>query len=792
MNRSHCFESRTVDKLILVHVASLFALCSIAPGDEHSPQDIEFFETKVRPLLVEHCHKCHSAKAKKLQAGLQLDSRESILKGGDSGAAVVPEKPDESLLIQAVRFEANEMPPNGKLSETQIAALVKWVEIGAPWPTGSEAPHLATESSYDWDALREHWAFQPVKEHQPPAVKNVNWPRSPIDHFVLARLEKASMKPALPADKRTLLRRAYFDLIGLPPSPEEVDAFVKDQSEQAFEKVVDHLLDSPHYGERWGRHWLDVARYSDGLGGFLDNARLPQAWRYRDWVVDALNRDLPYDHFVRLQIAGDLMDGGRDAAATGFFALGPTYRSDGGDPDSTAKAKSETLDDRVDTLSRGFFALTVSCARCHDHKFDPIPTLDYYSLAGVFNNTSVHARPMATTEEVDRYNKAQQAIAAIQKNINILNTVAKKQNRKLNEDEQREHKKLASELEQLRKTAPAKYATMHALHETGNNDMNVALRGDLRKPGEIAPRRFLRILAGEDPRKFTRGSGRVELAEAIVDRENPLTARVIVNRLWQHHFGQGLVRTPSNFGTLGEPATHPKLLDWLADSLVNNVSSAKSEIRKPQTIWSLKSLHRTIMLSTTYQMSSQFNEQSFSADGDNRLLWRMNPRRLEVEAWRDALLTVTGELDRQVGGPSVDNIIASKRRTIYTVVSRNGDQFASDEFLRLFDFPSARSTSEGRSVTTVPQQYLFMMNNPFMIERAKALSSRLTREASDDASRIDRAYWLLYSRPPTEVEVKLGLQSLVAPAEIQRDSRLSKWEQYAQVLLSSNELMYVR
>ncbi len=756
-----------------------------ATAADADPQGIAFFESKIRPLLIERCYACHSAQADELQAGLYLDRAEGALKGGESGPAIVPGKPDDSLLIRAVRYEEYEMPPDDKLSDAEIAVLVKWVELGAVWPSEQPATAAVAQTDYDWDHFRqEHWSFRPVSKPVPPDVADTTWPHSDLDHFVLSRLEAAGLRPVAAAEPRILVRRIYLDLIGMPPTPDEVDQFVTAAVQDrpaAVAALVDELLESPHYGERWGRHWLDVARYSDGYGGFLDNKANNDAWRYRDWVVDAFNRDLPYDLFVKLQITGDLTGTRDDAIATGFFALGPTYISDGGDPDSQAQAKSETLDDRIDTLSRGFLALTVSCARCHDHKFDPIPQQDYYSLAGVFNNSGVREAPLASDDVVQAYNVRQAAIAELDKQVKALQDKAKKEKREPTPQEKAQIEQWNKDLAGLRETAPPKYPTAHALHDTGNADMKVAIRGNLRKPGAEAPRRFLRILAGDARTPFTDRSGRVELADSIADEKNPLTARVLVNRVWLHHFGKAIVRSPGNFGTLGEQPTHPLLLDWLAATFVESG-------------WSIKSLHRQIMTSAAYQMSSRLDEQNFAVDADNRLIWRMNPRRMDVEAWRDSLLKVTGELDLEPGGPPLDDLSKTNRRTLYAKVSRNGDVFASDTFLRLFDFPLMRATIAQRPTSIVPQQFLFMMNSPFMVARAKALAVRLEKEAHDNDERIQLAYRLLFGRDPHEDEARIGREFL---AESSADSdaatsRISRLAQYAQALLSSNEFMYVR
>ena len=795
-------------------------------------EQIEFFESNVRPLFVEHCYECHSGDSKTIKAGLRLDGPEWLSKGGDSGPVVVPGNPNESLLIESVRWESYEMPPKRKLSDSQIAALVKWVEMGAAWPSAGKQPIVTytKKDLYDWEKFRnEHWSYQPVVKPLLPNVSNQSIIQNETDHFISARLGEAGLNAVQPADSATLIRRMYFDLIGLPPTPEVMDRWIarlnptgSDKTglrQDAVAELIDHLLDSPHYGERWGRHWLDVARYSDGYGGFLDNTGLPHAWRYRDWVVEAFNRDLPFDEFVRLQIAGDVVEHAAsvqgkvnsqgavaglptepqiqagsgdsrrasnshaasvhyDAIATGFFALGPTYRSDGGDPDSVAQAKGETLDDRVDTFSRAFLGLTVSCSRCHDHKFDPIPQQDYYSLAGVFNNSNVREFPLAEQDIVRKYNDGQKAINDLDKKIKDKQNTIKKEKREATDEETQQTDAWKKDLEKLKKNAPPKYDVAHALGESGSNDMKVAIRGNLRRTGESAPRRFLRILAGNTPALFKNGSGRSQLAAAVTDPQNPLTARVFVNRVWMHHFGEALVRTPSNFGSLGETPTHPELLDWLAAEFV-------------EAGWSIKWLHRKIMLSAAYQRSSQFVEHNFKADGDNRLVWRMSPRRLDAESWRDSLLAVTGELDQTMGGPPTDKV-ERKRRTLYFKVSRNGDQFASDKFLRLFDFPLMRATVAKRPTSTVPQQYLFMMNSPFMISRAKALMQRLNQAAETTEQRIELAYRLLYGRTPTQIEAKIGEEFVDATSNSTPNPGLSRWEQYAQVLLSSNEFMYLR
>jgi hypothetical protein len=776
----------------IVLIANFFGVFSAVAVDTATPnaEQLEFFENKVRPLLADKCYRCHSAKAEekgKLKAGLFLDSRAGLLKGGDSGSALTPGDPSKSFLVEAVNYrnEDMEMPPKGKLKDEQIKILTDWVKMGAPWPRAESTSEIAQaqpKEAYDWDRFRrEHWSFKPVAKSELPLVENRSWPRSPIDYYTLSKLETKNLEPNASAEKRILIRRAYLDLTGLPPTPEQVEEFLEDAVANAFEKVVDRLLASDHYGERWARHWLDVARYSDGLGGFGDNRALPDAWRYRDWVVNALNSDMPYNEFVARQISGDVIDDHPDPVATGFFVVGPNYTSDGGDPEAKAQAQAETLSDRVDTFSRAFLGLTTACARCHDHKFDPITTQDYYAIAGIFKNTRIGEHPLAPQGVVDAYRKGQDAIKNQNNAVNqFLNDESKRLKierkdieKSMGEEAKKNVATMRAELDRLKKVAPKKYETAHILQEAGKNNMHVALRGDLRKKGELVPRRFIQILAGESPSPYTEGSGRRELAQSVTAPDNPLTARVIVNRVWQWHFGKALVRTPSNFGVLGEKPTHPQLLDWLAHDFVENG-------------WSLKRLHRQIMLSSTWQMSSRFDKEKFTVDGDNNFLWRMNPRRLEVESWRDSLLAVTGELDQRVGGKPDGEILRSKRRTLYATISRTGDRFESDAFLRLFDFPAAVSTSASRPTSTVPQQYLFMMNSPFMNERARTLGDHLNGLKEPISERIKRAYQQLYSRFPDPAEIELGKQWLGD------NPRSESWHQYAQVLLSAHELIQIQ
>ena len=741
-------------------------------ANEPTPTQLDFFENKIRPVLAQHCYNCHSTQSKKLKAELYLDNREQALIGGESGPSILPGKADSSLLYRAVLYkeESLEMPPKRKLPDAVIADFKKWIDMGAPWPKSNE-PQIVKNDGIDFEKFRnEHWSLKPIINPAPPEVVNTAWPKNSIDQFVLARLEAGKMKPAQEADRRTLIRRAYFGLVGLPPSPESVAAFVG--GDISWDHVIEELLASPQYGERWARHWMDVARYSDGLGGFLDNRGLPNAWQYRDFVVNAFNADVPFDQFVRWQIAGELTPEAplSARAGTGFFAVGPTYNGDGGDAEASAAARAETLSDRVDTFSRAFLGLTVACARCHDHKFDPVSIKDYYAIAGVFNNTSIADKPLAPDTVVKAYDDHQNKIKSFEKQIKQLNDKIKKEKREITEEEKKKRDEWAKNRDELRKSLPPKYAIAHGLRENGSNNMHVAIRGDLRKKGEEVPRRFLEVISRD--KTFNKKSGLLQLAESVVARDNPLTSRVFVNRVWQWHFGRAIVRTPSNFGIIGDKPTHPLLLDWLAKNFMDNG-------------WSIKDLHRLIMKSSTYRMSSEHIAANFDRDGDNRMIWRMNPRRVEVESWRDSLLSATAELDLKIGGAPINQILESPRRSVYATISRNGDRISSDPFFRLFDFPAPRSTAAKRTTSTVPQQYLFIMNSPFFQKRAEALVSRLIRESETNEDRINRAYQLLYNRLPSDGERETGLEFL---SKVDFEP---SWQQYAQALLGSEEFRYI-
>ena len=896
-------------RLLLTLGVLAFANGFAAAADEQAkldPAQIEFFEKNIRPIFVAHCVKCHGPEKQK--GGFRLDTQAAMKAGGESGPAMVAGKPNESLLIKAVQFNGDiQMPPGKKLPDDQIAALATWVKMGAPWPgpTTETRPADAVRGMQVTDKDRQFWSFQPVKDAPLPTVQNQAWPKKPLDYFILAKLDEQKLKPVAAADKRTLVRRATFDLTGLPPTVEEMENAVSDSSPEWFAKVVDRLLTSPHYGERWARHWLDIARYGEDQAHTFAAKLFPYGFKYRDYVIKAFNDDLPYDRFLMEQIAGDLLeDGNREdrLAALGYFGLGPVYYGN---------AKLEELDDRIDTLCRGMLGLTVACARCHDHKFDPIPTKDYYSLAGVFASTQFKEYPVADPKTAAEFEKAQAvlkgrndeinsflrleaervtksltaeigkyvvgawklhngrkggknvptadfakkeklhdfvldrwvsylfpkqaderahlapwreiiakqdaakdvsgdaealktvtefatefqdqllalqnhagpaldpvAAAALHREILGLNTVARQQVEKLlPADAQKQFAAKKAEVDKLTKALP-KIPVLHALAEGTAQNMKVHLRGNPRNLGEDAPRGFLQVVA-KDAKPFSKGSGRLELAQAIASKDNPLTARVMANRVWMYHFGKGIVGTPSNFGSLGERPTHPELLDHLASRFMAEG-------------WSIKKLHREIMLSATYQLSSQFDADQHKVDGDNKYIWRMNRRRLEVESWRDAMLAVSGNLERSVGGPSAD--VANpenRRRTLYAMVSRHD----LNSLLRLFDFPDPNATAEKRPITTVPLQQLFVLNSEFMARQAKALAAKLSAGAEDDAAKIRRAFQVVYGRDASEAEVALGQeflsQTAPLPGEKPKAKTLTPWERYAQVLLGSNEFAFV-
>jgi len=900
-----------------------------------TPEQIEFFEKKIRPVLAQSCQACHNPKVKTAQ--LDFSSAEGFAAGGQSGALVSREQPEESRLLKVISYEDRlKMPPTGKLKPEEIADLTAWVKMGAPWPGAAPAVAAKKAGPREYtETEKNYWAFQPLANATPPPVNNQTWARSPVDRFILARLESKSLKPAAPADKATLLRRVTFDLTGLPPTEAEIRDFLADDSADAFPKVVDRLLASPRYGERWGRHWLDVARYADSTGNDEDH-RYPHAWRYRDYVIDAFNQDMPYDQFVREQVAGDLMpspDGAvnrRGIIATGFLALGAKAIAQ----QDKQKMLYDVYDEQIDVTSKAFLGLTVACARCHDHKFDPIRTRDYYSLLGIFASTRsfqdaqshvstlLHI-PLVPREEHARYKAHQDKIRAnraevddlvegqkerlnqqlaprladymlaarrvyqdagdiaatatagglsedtLKKWVNYLKpgktyrphleewhqadaaSLAKsaqqyqtRYQQRLTEwtanlaqwrerarlpgnapqrpmfeaetdgfffdvyiqrsgpmalaerDQEKDFTpeakdrlvKLRAQGAELRKTSPAEPDMASAVEENDPVHQKVFIRGDYNSPGEDAPKTVPVILAryAQPPPAF-RGSGRRELAEWLARPENPMTARVMVNRLWQWHFGEGLVRTPDNFGKTGERPTHPELLDYLAQRFIASG-------------WSMKAMHRLMLLSSAYQMSSQPGGAAVAADQENRLLSRFPRRRLSIEEIRDTMLAIDGTLDATMGGTlqkgtgtdgenSQSRMSISpeqqKRRTVYLPLRRAN----LPSLLNLFDFGDATTAAGKRTQTNVAPQALFMLNSEFLTERTAKLAEDLVKEP--EAGRVESAYLRVLNRAPSAQEKDSGLSYVSGFRSRFAAAEKEAWQSLCRVLMGSNDFIYV-
>jgi mono/diheme cytochrome c family protein len=786
--------------------AFLLVLGMAAPTTAAEPDiagGIEFFESRVRPIFVEHCYECHADQA---EGGLRLDSPSALLQGGDSGAVVKPGAPDESVLIHAVSYavDASSMPPTGKLSERSIADLREWVRRGAPMPhpTGDAAAKPRNKVVID-DAARGYWAFRPARLHDAPSVSDAGWPRQKIDRFLLSKLDEHGIRPAPRADRRTLIRRLYFDLIGLPPTTAEIETFVADRRPNAERRLVDRLLASPRYGERWARHWLDVVRYGEDNPTSEATCKPPQApYRYRDWVVRALNEDLPYDEFLRRQLAADLQNDlpAEEIAATGMLGLSPVYHKE---PKLSAEViatiVADEWDERIDMLTRGVLGLTVACARCHDHKFDPIRTEDYYALAGVMASTRLVEWPLTRTsiETARQLQNDREALVDVTLRLSYAKAM-KKTAEEISGATTAFDEKIAAfdaDVKRLKAKKPIGSPTADAVCDAGtwidgrdpawtalefkpgvSRDLPVFIRGNPARPGAVVPRRFLEVFSSREPPLFRQGSGRLELANAMVGEAAGLTARVIVNRVWGWHFGQPIVRTPSNFGALGDAPSHPDLLDDLAARFIASG-------------WSLKWLHREIVSSAAYGQASvhpnaDTPQDPAAQDGGNRWLWRMNRRRLEPEAWRDAALAVSGRLDSTLGGPSADlNDVKNVRRTIYGKVSR---QSVAD-VLRLFDFPDAKQHAEERIGTTTPLQQLYLLNSEFVRCTAAAVTTSDADPTLSSDERLQRLFRRVLQRDPSDTERSAAFE-LVRNAGPDDEE---PWRLIAHGLLACNEFLYV-
>ena len=762
--------------------------------------EIEFFERRIRPVLVERCEVCHSSKLAEPMGGLVVDSRDGLRVGGASGPALVPGAPDSSLVIKALRYldPSLKMPPTGKLPDRVVEDFAAWISSGAADPRAEPvAPLSAAEDGTPGPGTpiaegRKWWAFQPLGERVVPAVSDPDWTLRKSDAFVFAALEENELEPSPAADRRTLIRRAYLDLTGLPPSYDEIEAFAVDQSPNAYSDVVVRLLESPRYGERWGRYWLDVARWAeDHPTREATNRPFAHAWRYRDWVIEAFNQDIPYNRFIRMQFAADLLPGFEpsDMRALGYIGNAPVYHKDRRlSRDVIETIASDDWDERVDAVSRGLLGLTVACARCHDHKFDPITAKDYYALAGVFASMWQVNRPIVAmdAEQADWLTWQHERLyrtKGVFGNLRELDTVAKELHAGILAMKP-EYERLEMELSGYEvPMTPAVIdcgvwidgstptVTRMDLRPGQPRDLPVFIRGNVANRGEIVPRRFLSVFEDSEPRPFQQGSGRLELADKLVGEAGALAARVWVNRVWGWHFGAHLVRTPSDFGTQGQAPTHPDLLEDLAARFVTNG-------------WSLKWLHREIMLSAAYQQSSRAIPESQSADPTNRWIWRMNPRRLDVEAWRDSILQASGELNLAGGGPSTEvDAESPARRSVYSAISRG----RLHPVLQLYDFPVPTQHSPNRSVTTTPLQQLFVLNSGWMRARGRTLAEAF-EDVGDSEGRIGSMYRQALGRDPTEAELRLGLTYLASRrAEIGREP----WEEYAHTLLATNELTFL-
>ncbi|HEV7869133.1 MAG TPA: PSD1 and planctomycete cytochrome C domain-containing protein, partial [Chthoniobacteraceae bacterium] len=825
-----------------------------------------FFEKKIRPVLAEQCFKCHSASGEKIKGGLVLDSREAILKGGDSGPGLVPGDIGKSLIIQAVRYtdEDLQMPPKHRLHPEQVADLEEWVKMGVPDPREGAAPPAAY--TVDLEEARKFWSFQPVQDPAVPAVKGADWARNEIDRFLLAKLEEKQLAPNPDLDRGALLRRATYDLTGLPPTPEEVREFLADSSPDAFAKTIERLLASPAYGERWGRHWLDVVRYAD-TSGCNSDFPIPSAHRYRDYVVKAVNQDKPYDAFLREQIAGDLLPAASDeerfekTIATGYLAIARRFGS-------RANEFHLTVEDLIDNLGKATLGLSVSCARCHDHKFDPVLNKDYYALYGIFDSSRFafpgteiyrHTKDfvplVADRELAEKYLAEGRELAGLDDRVENLKNEKKRLAREEKEslekappppeltdtDKARIRAALEAKAAASRRTAgepeapispappvqptpPVKtkrtaadaqrdldaalarqaelvqnadaYPKAYAVMEGQPRNARIQRKGDPGNKGDEVPRGFLTVLGAQTLPAEEKGSGRRQLADWIADAKNPLTARVMVNRIWQGHFGRGLVRTPNDFGLRGERPTHPELLDWLASRFVESG-------------WSVKALHRTIMLSRAYQMSSEERPEAAAIDTNNDLFWRFNRRRLSAEEVRDSFLAIAGTLDRGPAGPHPfppekqwrytqhRPFVAdyeTDKRSIYLMQQRIKKQ----PFLEVFDGADANASTAVRPLSHTPIQALWMMNAGLAHDQSLKLAERLESTFSDEAARLALAFELVFGRSAAPDEIEQGraylrelggaLADTAVPPELHGRTALAS---FTRVLLSSNEFLFV-
>jgi hypothetical protein len=795
--------------LVLTTGAGLLSAARAEP----SATDLEFFEKKVRPILVERCYECHSAEAGKSKGGLTVDSRPALLKGGDNGPALIAGVPDKSLLITAIRYQKRElqMPPKSPLPAAEQRVLEEWVKRGAPDPRHEEIAASVKPRPVDVEQGRRHWAFRPVAEV--PTPKNGH----PVDAFLQARLAEKGLEFAPPADPATFLRRITFDLTGLPPTPEELAGFIADHGaapEAAVRRLVDRLLASPHYGEKWGRHWLDVARYADS-NGLDENIALGTAWRYRDYVVRAFNHDKPFDRFLTEQIAGDLLPA-RDlaerqehATATAFLNLGAKVLAE---PDKE-KLAMDVIDEQLETTGRAFLGMTLGCVRCHDHKFDPVTQADYYALAAIFKSTQsfssdrmgalslAHETPLGDFEDFAAVKIAEQALASKKMEVSAAQSEAKK---KPDPDAEARVMRLMDEMEAIEKSLPDLPTAIGVRDaEAIQPKLAIHIRGSHLSLGKEVPRGFIEVMQspGAAAPAFPRErSGRLELARWLTDPAHPVTARVIVNRVWTWHFGRGIVGTPDNFGLLGDAPSHPELLDWLARWL-------------PANGWSLKDLHRLILTSRAYRQGGREkvrSPQAAETDPENRLLHHFPMRRLEAEELRDSLLAVAGLLDLNMGGKTVPlrnrqfvfnhtskdlTKYDSLRRAIYLPVIRNNLY----DLFQQFDYPDPAVSTGQRNSTIVSPQALLLMNSPLASQAAAGLASRLQRQEGNLEARVRRAVALAYGRAARSDDLQNARNflaaadaSLASQVEAPAKRERQAWELLCQAWMMTNEFLYLR
>jgi hypothetical protein len=788
-------DSATRQILIIVFIglAAATGLTNDASAKDEpvSTEDRTFFENRIRPVLVKHCYECHSADSEEVGGKLLLDTREGLRTGGESGPAVVAGKPDESRIIQALRYDGIEMPPEQPLPEAVINDFVKWVKRGAPDPRSPVArpeatpPAGAKTAGMDGDGKPPLWSLQLRTQPTIPDVEDQDWPRDPLDRFVLAELEAADLAPTHDADPRTLIRRLYIDLLGMPPSMDDVEQFSAEYEQdnvKAVETLVDDLLARPQFGERWGRHWLDVARYgeSNGNDGLGRNPTFPHAWRYRDYVIDAFNSDVPYDRFLTEQIAGDLLpsespaERDRHLIATGFLAMAS----------KPAKAMNTNFDmdvvaDQIEVVGSGIMGISVACARCHDHKFDPIPTRDYYALAGIFTSTQtmwgIAANEKLTASPTDLH--VLKAAPKVLPPADFVETVLVLESntgipKPLPKPKWPVGTPLAIGVRDLAKPA----------------DCKINIKGDAKKLGEAVPRGFVAACESKSSKTLKvdpKQSGRLQLAEWLTQPGHPLTARVMVNRIWLHLFGQGIVRTPDDFGVYGERPTHPQLLDHLANRFVENR-------------WSVKQLIRSIVLSRTYQLSSDASEKTIKADGENLLAGRHNRRRLDAESLRDSMLAVSGQLNLEPADGSIirhrDILVnlagnlhqPSNHRSVYLCYLRS----SLHPELAAFDVPDFTTVTGQRDVSTIPGQALHLFNNPFVIEQAEHFALSLMEESTDDSTRVRSAFRRALNREPNPNELNEAIEFLRSTkTELKSDNNV--WSSLCQALLATNEFRYI-